>query len=254
MEIKNPIISIITVNYGFDEYLIKTLDCFSKEEKLLIEHVVVVSGVTVTVAEYFECKYSSDNRVFIFNQDTSIYNAMNLGLQNAKGEFVLFLNGGDTLRDDNSLEIILAKLNSRKCHLFRTNQIWENDIYIRPSLKNLNQLLSHPAHQGFIAPLNKKTPRFNESRTIDADTIWMRECINLFGAEVHEEIIASFYLGGISNYPTFKSIKKRFISQGINRAALELIKLLIRKSLGNKQFYRLLAIKSGYDIISKKKL
>jgi len=238
------VLSIITVNFGLNTGLHRSLNFYSHYD---VEHIAIISGVTETEANLLESKYFTDNRMFLFNLDVGIYNAMNLGLEKAKGDFVFFLNGGDTFANEESLSLILEKLNSRKCHLFRTNQIWKDDVYVRPSLENLNKLLKHPAHQGFVAPLDEKTPRFDESRPIDADMIWMRQCIEIYGADVHEDVVANFYLGGISNYPSLASVKKRYKGQGFARGSFEVIKMLLRIVLGNRIYYRYLAKRAGYD-------
>lgn len=236
------VLSIITVNFGFNTGLHKSLNFHGRYD---VEHIAIISGVTDKEANLLECKYTSENRIFFFNQDVGIYNAMNLGLEKAKGDFVFFLNGGDTFANEESLGVILAKLHSRKCHLFRTNQIWEDDVYVRPSLKNMNKLFNHPAHQGFVAPLDEKTPRFDESRPIDADMIWMRQCIEIYGADVHEDVVANFYLGGISNYPTVKTILNRFKNQGARRGFKEIFKYSLRKVLRDRIYFKFIMKLTG---------
>jgi len=239
-------LTVITVNYGLNTDLSRTLESFPVNEITGVEHIIVASGLTADDTKKLIRKYSSHYRRFIINRDKSIYEAMNIGLKEAKGDFVLFLNGGDRLTDKVSLHLILSQLKSNTCHVFRTRQIWMKDIYIRPSLIDLKRLKKYPAHQGFIAPLHEETPLFNEKRIIDADTIWMKECIAIYGADVHSEVITDFYLGGISNFPTLNSVKKRIEGEGISSGSIELIKLLLRIFLGNTIYYRLLAIKSSY--------
>jgi hypothetical protein len=174
---------------------------------------------------------------------------MNIGLQNAKGAYVLFLNGGDVFEDKHSLSNAMSIVKDEKCYLFRTKQIWLNDAYIRPSENSLNKLFRKPAHQGFISPLNQSTPPFDESRAINADMIWMKGCIELFGYSTSKYILSKFYLGGVSNYPTLRTIATRYKSGGLKRAILESIKYCMRIILRDKHYYRIMAHSKGYEKI-----
>ncbi len=81
-------ISIVTVNYSFDENLIKTLNSVNEQNYTNFAHIIVASGCTSDDSDNLITKYLLANRDFIINQDTSIYNAMNLGLAQAKGNHV----------------------------------------------------------------------------------------------------------------------------------------------------------------------
>ncbi|MBE0508158.1 MAG: glycosyltransferase [Marinospirillum sp.] len=228
-------IVIVTISYVFDDALVRTLESIDEQSYREFSNVVVVSKCAEPETKDYHAAY----RKFVLNEDSSIYNAMNIGLQSAEGDYVLFLNAGDTFHDDNSLSLALDELNDTKCYAFRTNQIWNDAVYVRPPDGKLDQLKKSPAHQGFFVPLCTKTPFFDEKHLIDADSRWMQQCIALFDMQVCDKFLSNFYLGGVSNYPTLNTVVLRYRSQGLIRALKEIVKFLIRKLMGDRLYYRM---------------
>ncbi len=237
-------ISVVTVNYGLNKDLIRTMHSMPNLSAFM-EHIVVASGLNNAESDELRKNFSSPFRKFIINQDVSIYNAMNIGLKHCTGKHVLFLNGGDTFVPDLGTFTALGQLSDSSCHAFRTHQIWRENVYIRPSLKKIKKLKNFPGHQGFLAPLNGATPYFEEKRTISADMYWMKECIKRFGVDIHERVVANFFLGGLSNYPTVSTIKNRLKNQGVADGLKEALKFSLRNALSDDLYYELIMIRSG---------
>ena len=89
----------------------------------------------------------------VSERDSGIYNAMNKGIQVANGEFLLFLNSGDKLIDENVLEKIIPLLDS-STSIYYGNLIYSSNGV--PKILNtppdelsfnffLNNSLPHPA-------------------------------------------------------------------------------------------------------------
>jgi len=103
------LISIITVNYNNKAGLQDTLQSGQEQYGNLHEHIVVDGDSTdgsKTVIEDFKAYLSHG----VSEPDTGIYNAMNKGIKHAKGEYLLFLNSGDTLYDPKVIEKVSLKL------------------------------------------------------------------------------------------------------------------------------------------------
>jgi hypothetical protein len=171
----------------------------------------------------------------IVNKDASLYNAMNIGLASVKEGGLFFLNGGDEFYDSESASL-LAEYTGRECPvLFPTVQVYKDHKYLR--LPNCD----YPAHQGFFIERNLvETFEFNENLTIAADHYWMKRFIDFYGYESNDVIVSRFVLGGVSNYPSLKSIRARYRSQGFNRALREGLKYMLASILGGTLYYRLL--------------
>ncbi len=101
-------ITIITVTYNAASVLQRTLDSVSTQTSRDIEHLIIDGASkdeTVQMAESY--KVQVPYKVVILSEpDQGLYDAMNKGLHKATGDYLVFLNAGDTLHADNTLEII----------------------------------------------------------------------------------------------------------------------------------------------------
>ncbi len=102
-------LSIITINYNDHVGLRKTIESVKSQSYINIEYVVIDGRSTDASLEVI-----ATNRNFITywisEPDSGIYNAMNKGLKNATGEYVLFLNSGDILAHNTVIEQVISLL------------------------------------------------------------------------------------------------------------------------------------------------
>lgn len=102
-------ISIITVTYNAASVLKRTLDSVKAQSWQQIEHLIIDGASkdeTVSMAETYkaQCPYEV---VILSEPDKGLYDAMNKGLQLATGDYLVFLNAGDTLHAADTLETIV---------------------------------------------------------------------------------------------------------------------------------------------------
>lgn len=96
-------LSIITVNLNNREGLLKTIDSVVAQTFSDFEWIVIDGGSTDGSRELIE-EYASHFSYWVSESDKGIYNAMNKGVVEAKGEYLLFLNSGDWLFSDSTLD------------------------------------------------------------------------------------------------------------------------------------------------------
>ena len=101
-------ISIITVTYNAASVLKRTLDSVKAQSWQQIEHLIIDGASkdeTVSMAETYkaQCPYEV---VILSEPDKGLYDAMNKGLRLATGDYLVFLNAGDTLHAADTLETI----------------------------------------------------------------------------------------------------------------------------------------------------
>ena len=101
-------ISIITVTYNAASVLSRTLDSVKSQSWQQIEHLIIDGASkdeTVSMAETYkaQCPYEV---VILSEPDKGLYDAMNKGLRLATGDYLVFLNAGDTLHAADTLETI----------------------------------------------------------------------------------------------------------------------------------------------------
>ncbi|MBI3519730.1 MAG: glycosyltransferase [Bacteroidetes bacterium] len=99
--------SIITINYNNALGLEKTLESVINQTYNDFEYLVIDGGSTDGSKAIIE-KYADNVTYWVSEKDKGIYNAMNKGILQAKGEYCLFLNSGDWLVDNNSLDTVFS--------------------------------------------------------------------------------------------------------------------------------------------------
>lgn len=103
-------LSLITVNFNNRDGLRKTIDSVVSQTFRDFEWIVIDGGSTDGSKELIE-QYADHFAYWVSEPDNGIYNAMNKGICHAKGEYLMFLNSGDTLYSDNTLYLFEAE-----CH------------------------------------------------------------------------------------------------------------------------------------------
>ncbi len=98
-----PKFSVITVTYNAEEVLERTIDSVIEQSYSLIEYIVIDGASTDNTSVILD-KYSKVIDVLLSEPDDGLYDAMNKGLSRATGDYVLFLNAGDTFFSSFTLE------------------------------------------------------------------------------------------------------------------------------------------------------
>ena len=91
-----PTLSIITVNLNNCDGLQKTIDSVVGQTFTDYEWIVIDGGSMDGSRELIE-QYADCLAYWCSEPDNGIYNAMNKGISRATGEWLLFLNSGDSL-------------------------------------------------------------------------------------------------------------------------------------------------------------
>jgi glycosyltransferase involved in cell wall biosynthesis len=244
-------LTIVTVAYDDRTGLIKTIESVEAQAQSYYQHVIVCSHMPDL--EKLKNRYTNEKRTFVVDKDTSLYNAMNIGMTLATGDAIFFLNSGDVFFDEQTIGLIGQNFVKGRCLAGRTIQSYHDLHFVRPGLKSLQDLKVHPGHQGFVAPLPDNVSDrifFDESNRIGADSVWMRENIKRFDLILVPDIIARFELGGVSNLPTSRSIRLRLQSKQFWSAVKTGLKWLFFSLVGGERYYTVLASLKGYDLFT----
>ncbi len=100
-----PLISVITVAYNASSTIGRTIDSVDRQTYTGYEHLVVDGASTDGTQEIVDSSRSLRRR-WISEPDKGIYDAMNKGLVNARGKYVLFLNAGDKFHSESVLQAV----------------------------------------------------------------------------------------------------------------------------------------------------
>lgn len=101
-------ISIITINYNNKIGLGATIQSVKNQSFTDYEWIVIDGGSTDGSKDLIESN-SDLFSYWVSEPDKGIYHAMNKGIAHAKGEWVLFLNSGDCLFNDNVLDEVFSQ-------------------------------------------------------------------------------------------------------------------------------------------------
>lgn len=105
--------SIITVTYNAEKVLPRTANSVLLQKYPAIEHIIVdgvsTDGTISVVKDYMRRSSLACNghEVFLVSEpDKGLYDAMNKGLARAAGDYVVFLNAGDSLPSADTLQTV----------------------------------------------------------------------------------------------------------------------------------------------------
>ena len=117
-------LTIITINFNNASGLQKTMDSVLHQTSKEFEY-IVVDGASNDASKEILLKYiggSKSGFKWISEKDSGIYEAMNKGIRMAKGDYVQFLNSGDSLVEKDVTEKMLNGIPS-DCDVFYGNMI-----------------------------------------------------------------------------------------------------------------------------------
>ncbi len=98
-------LSIITINFNNLKGLEKTIESVISQTYNNLEYIVIDGGSSDGSKNLIE-KYASKISYWVSEPDKGIYNAMNKGILKARGEYLLFLNSGDCLVNNEVLDAV----------------------------------------------------------------------------------------------------------------------------------------------------
>lgn len=101
-----PKISVVTVCWNALDLLRKTVDSVASLEYGNVEYLVIDGNSSDGTVDYINGRRDVVD-VFVSEPDKGIYDAMNKGARLASGEFVIFMNAGDTFAQADVLDRLL---------------------------------------------------------------------------------------------------------------------------------------------------
>ena len=231
-------ISIVTITYNAARTLQRTLDSVACQTYTDIEHLIIDGAskdATVAIAE----RYKAANRHEVVIQsepDKGLYDAMNKGLQKATGDYLVFLNAGDTLYAPDTIETVVRCAQQPRLLLERAGgevpAVIYGDTAITDAEGNFLHLRTHRppeqltwksfkqgmlvCHQAFyvLTSLARQIPydlQYRHSADVDWCIRIMREAERQHLPLVNTHaILANFEEGGDTTQHHRDSLKERF--------------------------------------------
>lgn len=115
--------TIITVCYNSEAVISETIDSVLMQTCRDFEYIIKDGCSTDSTLDIIR-EYQTEMKIQLISQDdTGIYNAMNYAIKHACGDYILFLNSGDRLYDENVLEDIRNLLDKEKPDIIYGNMV-----------------------------------------------------------------------------------------------------------------------------------
>lgn len=215
----NYFISIITVVYNVADLLEKTIKSIVGQTCTNFEYIIIDGASTDGTVNIIK-KYANQINYWVSEPDEGLYHAMNKGLKMATGDFVWFINAGDEIFDENTLQNLVKLADRKHADLLygETLIIEKNGNNIGMRRQTVPENLSWKSlkmgmvvcHQSFI-PHRSIAPLYNLKYLYSSDIDWLIKCLKKGENIVNSKQILSRYLdGGKSKKTIIPSIKERF--------------------------------------------
>ena len=227
-------ITVVTITYNAEAVLQRTLQSVLRQTYKGVEHLIIDGASkdgTLKMAEDYKNESDQSDRghkVIIKSEpDRGIYDAMNKGLMQASGDYIVFMNAGDCFPKDDTLEQVVRRCRLSECPsdelpgvLYGLTDIVDDEgRYLRPRrLQPPSQLnwrsFRHGmlvCHQAFIARRDL-APQYDLRYRYSADFDW---CIRVLqvspvNAYVGDQPIISYLNDGLTTSNHRASLRERY--------------------------------------------
>ncbi|MBK5721756.1 glycosyltransferase [Dysgonomonas sp. Marseille-P4677] len=199
-------LTIITINYNNANGLRKTIESIISQAQADFEYIVIDGGSTDGSQNIIE-EYSQHITYWVSEPDKGVYNAMNKGIRQANGEYVLFINSGDTICEDANLSLIMDQITGEDIVYFDLEICDKNNnkfIKTYPDYLDFKYFAedSLPHMGSFIKKeLLIKYGYYSEKMKIVSDWAFFMDAICLLNCSYKHvnSSFSTFYLDGISS-------------------------------------------------------
>lgn len=103
---KSPKVSIITVTFNAEKLIEATIQSTIKQNYKNIEY-IVIDGLSTDSTVNTIKKYSNNISYWLSEKDKGIYDAMNKAIDKSTGEWIIFMNAGDTFYSNDTISNFL---------------------------------------------------------------------------------------------------------------------------------------------------
>jgi len=200
--------SIIIPMYNSEKYIQKCIFSVLNQTYSNYEIIIVNDGSTDNSRKIVETIQKKENKIFIINQSNhGLLFTRRIGIANAKGEYIVFLDSDDTLVGNALMEIYNTILsNNADLILYKFQKINEKDVFIEKQV--------HPLEN---ANYTKDQLLYIFFSTASLNNIWGK-CIKT--SLIKKDILDYFSIGSLnmaedrlqSIFPLFKAEKIFFLN------------------------------------------
>lgn len=218
---QQPFFSIITVTYNASQWVEQTLLNVLSQSYPNIEYIVIDGGSTDGTVDIIK-RYESGLAYWISESDRGIYDAMNKGLEKATGDYVWFMNAGDTFCTADTVQSIAVAIQKKRVLpdiLYgETAIVDESGQSLGLRRLRIPKKLSWKSfrmgmlvcHQSFI-PKRSLAPLFDLQYRYSADYDWCIRCMKKAKTFYNtRQTLSNFLDGGTTTKQRKASLRERY--------------------------------------------
>lgn len=199
-------ISVITICYNNLPDLFRTYNSISQYISKQIEWVVIDGSSDKEIYSFIQ-NINKDNINYLFETDNGIYDAMNKGIIRSNGNYLIFLNSGDTFNNINLVDIANKLIFDVEVFNINCVDSKNNHLKFRGLSLNLEDLRKRPSvpHQSTFIKKDLFLQKYNTSYKYLADyDFFCRLYMDGYVFNFHENIfLSNFECEGVtSNFQT----------------------------------------------------
>lgn len=128
-------ISVVTVCYNAVQTLEKTMLSVLNQTYPDIEYIIIDGGSTDGTVDIIK-KYADRLAYWVSEPDKGIYDAMNKGIKVATGEWINFMNAGDSFYQNKTIELLIEFMQDKIVDI-----IYGDTLFLAPSLNYIRKTL-----------------------------------------------------------------------------------------------------------------
>lgn len=216
----SPLFSIITITFNAAKELPATLDSVAAQTFHDFEH-LIIDGASKDDTVEIARRSGIDNMRIKSEPDKGLYDAMNKGIREAQGEFLIFLNAGDAFHSPDSLRQIAetAANNPEADVVYGQTQIVDaNRQFIAMRHLTAPERLTFDSfkhgmlvcHQAFVVRRSIAEP-YDLRYRFSADYEWCLRCLRrMRGAAYTGTTLIDYLADGLTDKNHKASLKERY--------------------------------------------
>lgn len=215
--LNNPKISIITIVFNNVKDIEYTIQSVIRQSYSNIEYIIIDGASTDGTLDVVN-KYRNEITKVVSEKDNGIYDAMNKGLKAATGDYVLFLNSGDALFSNDTVQNIVEKGNNADIIYGETKLVDENREIIGDRRHKTPEKFDWKSfqygmnicHQAIYVKRSITQP-YDLNYQLSADIDWVIQAAKKAKTtqNIHQ-YVARYLVGGMSQKRHRQSLKERY--------------------------------------------
>lgn len=199
-----PKVTIVTVTYNAKEHLEQTILSVLEQDYPNIEYIILDGGSTDQTVEIIK-RYQDRLAYWVSEPDGGIYDAMNKGIDVATGEWINFMNAGDSFSTADTVKTVFERLDSDTdiimggINLFDSQNRFIKYNQVDDVSKILQQSVCY--HQAVFAKTDlAREYKYNLQYKVVSDYDFRVRCyVNKYRFQALDFPVANYMLGGFSD-------------------------------------------------------